>query len=129
MTAEIAVMNKRAVALAADSAVTIDYPGMPKIYFTANKLFMLSQYQPIGIMFYGTADFMGIPWETIVKLYRNALGDKVFPSLNDYVTSFFDFIQAESGLLLSEKQQITYFFRVLYSIPEASLIFRGFLSH
>ncbi len=40
MTAEVAVMNTMAVALAADSAVTI---GKGKIYNTANKLFELSR--------------------------------------------------------------------------------------
>jgi hypothetical protein len=42
MTAEVAVMNKMAVALAADSAVTVSHSGGFKIYNTVNKLFMLS---------------------------------------------------------------------------------------
>ena len=67
MTAEIAILNKNAVALAADSAVTITRPGAPKIYNTANKLFMLSKYHPVGIMVYGTAELMGVPWETVIR--------------------------------------------------------------
>ena len=39
MTAEVAVMNKLAVALAADSAVSI---GSKKVYNSANKLVMKS---------------------------------------------------------------------------------------
>ena len=46
MTAEVAVMNKSAVALAADSAVTISSEdprqGGDKVFNTANKLFTLS---------------------------------------------------------------------------------------
>lgn len=61
MTAEIAIMNKDAIALAADSAVTIEQQKGKKIYNTVNKLFMLSKYQPIGIMIYGNATFMGVP--------------------------------------------------------------------
>jgi hypothetical protein len=67
MTAEVAVMNKSAVALAADSKVTV---GSQKTYDTVNKIFTLSKVHPIGIMIYGNADFMEYPWETIVKLYR-----------------------------------------------------------
>ena len=50
MTAEVAVMNSQAVALAADSAMTINYPDGQKIYNSVNKLFMLSKYAPVGIM-------------------------------------------------------------------------------
>jgi hypothetical protein len=55
MTAEIAVINKSAIALAADSAVTIsDGNGNTKIYNGAEKLFALTKYHPVGIMIYGT---------------------------------------------------------------------------
>ena len=58
MTAEVAIMNKTAVAMAADSAVTIPTGKGQKIYNTAHKLFKLSRCQPVGIMIYGTAEFM-----------------------------------------------------------------------
>jgi hypothetical protein len=64
MTAEVAILNKTAVALAADSAITL---GSQKIYNSGNKLISLSKYQPVGIMVFGNAEFMGIPWETIIK--------------------------------------------------------------
>ncbi len=88
MTAEVAVMNKLAVALAADSAVTASLAGGPKIYNTVNKLFTLSKYAPVGVMIYGNADFMGIPWETIIKRFREKLGTKQFSELNEYATEF-----------------------------------------
>lgn len=75
MTAEIAIMNKWAVALAADSAVTIQTSENVKIYNT-NKLFMLSKYHPVGIMVYGNAELLGVPWEGIIKGYRKELGEK-----------------------------------------------------
>ena len=71
MTAEIAVLNQEAVALAADSAVT----GSAKIFQSANKIFALSKYRPVALMIYDNAQFLGVPWETIVKLYRRQLGD------------------------------------------------------
>lgn len=56
MTSEIAIMNKRAIALATDSAVTIGKKD--KIHNNTTKLFMLSQYHPVGIMVYGSSEFM-----------------------------------------------------------------------
>lgn len=74
MTAEIAVMNKWAVALAADSKVTISGMRASKAYDTVNKLFTLSKVHPVGIMVFGNAEFMEYPWETIIKLYREQKG-------------------------------------------------------
>jgi hypothetical protein len=68
MTAEIAILNKSAVALAADSKVTIGTGGGRKTFDTVNKLFTLSKVHPVGIMVFGNAEFMQFPWETIVKL-------------------------------------------------------------
>ena len=50
MTAEIAIMNKHAIALASDSAVTMSQEAGEKIKTSANKLFALSKYHPVGIM-------------------------------------------------------------------------------
>lgn len=74
MTAEIAVFNKSAVALAADSAVTISGgDGINKIYNGADKLFALSKHHPVGIMVFGSASICGIPWEMIIKEFRKKL--------------------------------------------------------
>ena len=92
MTAEIAIMNKTAVALATDSAVTIERIGDRKVYNSANKLFTLSKYHPVGIMLYGRADFMGIPWESIIKIYRSKLGKQKFDTLKEYSDNFIHYI-------------------------------------
>ncbi len=70
MTAEVAVINKSAVALAADSAITItslyrENRHPKKIFNTANKLLALSKYAPVGIMVYNASDLGGVPWETL----------------------------------------------------------------
>jgi hypothetical protein len=94
MTAEIGILNPMGVALAADSAVTIsaasEAGGRTKIYNSANKLFSLSKFHPVGIMVYGNAALMGFPWETIIKVFRAKLGDKQFDHLNDYCEQFFE---------------------------------------
>lgn len=90
MTAEIGVLNTIGVALAADSAVTI---GSSKVFNSADKLFSLSKHHPIGIMIYGNAEFMGVPWETVIKMYRKKLGNSVYGSLQEYCDDFFQFVK------------------------------------
>lgn len=105
MTAEIAVLNRFGVALAADSAVTI---GSGKIFNSAEKLFALSRTQPVGFMVYGNAYFMNIPWETVLKVYRNDLGSQSFAKLKDYSNHFLEYIKSEPRFTSpdSEKQKI-----------------------
>jgi hypothetical protein len=107
MTAEIAVMNKSAVALAADSAVTLPLRAGQKIY-TTNKLFTLSKYHPVGIMVYGRAELLEVPWETIIKSYREKLGRKKFPRLVEYHDDFIRFLE-KGGIFFSEACQQRYF--------------------
>jgi hypothetical protein len=93
MTAVVGILNKQAVALAADSAVTISGTNGRKIFNQANKVFALSKYHPVGIMLYNSASFMSTPWETLIKMYRKELGDKSFPVLKDYQEDFLAYIR------------------------------------
>src|SRR5437773_7231456 len=94
VTAEIAILNKTAVALAADSAVTMQIEGGQKIYNTVNKLFTLSKYRPVGVMVYGNAEFMGVPWESIIKEHRRELGKAKHAALRGYVDGFMAWLAA-----------------------------------
>lgn len=96
MTAEIVIMNRNAVAMAADSAVTI--ANGQKIYNSSNKLFMLSKYHPVGIMVYDSAEFLGVGWETIIKIYRNELGNKKFNTVEEYGNHFLKFLSTTDKL-------------------------------
>ena len=102
MTCEVAVMNRRGIALAADSAVTLG--DSKKIYHTAEKLFLISPSLPVGIMTFGCADMMDVPWETIVKMYARKLGAGAFNTLEEYAASFLSFIEESSALFPAEKQ-------------------------
>lgn len=108
MTAEIAILNKNAIALAADSAVTLQQADSAKIYNTANKLFMLSKHAPVGIMIYGSAAFMHIPWETVIKMYRSHLGEKHYNHLEEYANDFISFLE-EARTLFPESAQEEYY--------------------
>src|ERR1051325_10219269 len=104
MTAEIAILNRNAVAMAADSAVTLQLPGGQKIYNTVNKLFALSKYRPVGVMVYGSGDFMRIPWETIIKMYRADLYEGKYDSLEEYASNFINFFERENILFPAQLQ-------------------------
>ena len=98
-------MNNQAVALATDSAVTID--GGKKIYNSANKLFCLSKYHPVGIMIYGNATFMNIPYETIIKMFRESLAETKCNTLDGYAKKFISFLNVNK-IGVSKKQQEEY---------------------
>ena len=106
MTAEIAILNSQAVALAADSAVTVSdgTRRAPKIYNTVNKLFTLSKHEPVGVMIYGSAQLGGLPVETAVKVFRDQLGHDAFGSLQEYADSFLRFLGTSALLYPQERQ-------------------------
>lgn len=93
MTAEISIMNKIGVALAADSAVTLG-GGEGKIYTSADKLFQLSTVAPVAIMVYGNTNLAAVPWETIIKTYRIELGHKTYAKLEGYMHGLIRFISS-----------------------------------
>jgi len=92
MTAVIGIINKSAAAIAADSAVTVGGPKGPKIFNRANKIFTISKGQPVGLMIYNQGEFMGTPWETIIKLYRSSLKDATFGTVEEYKNHFIQFL-------------------------------------
>jgi hypothetical protein len=109
MTAEVAVLNRSAIALAADRAVTIESfssrQKKTKVFNTANKLFSLSKYAPVGIMVYNTMTLGGVPWEAVIKQYRARLGASKFDHLDDYCSDFFSFLRANRVLFSEEDQR------------------------
>jgi len=122
MTAEIAVMNQSAVALAADSAAT---RSEAKI-FTANKIFALSKYRPVAVMIYGSSACMNVPWETIIKQFRAELGEADLATVSDFGDALFKYIGANRALFpQSEQEQFAFiyaaekFARIKKNIVEA----------
>lgn len=109
MTAEIAILNTVGVALAADSAVTLEVRSQnstdKKIFNSTNKLFALSKFHPVGIMVFGNASLMGLPWEIIIKNYRSQLWKKGFDNLFEYADDFLKYLEH----ILPEEEQEKYF--------------------
>jgi hypothetical protein len=106
MTAVLGILNKQAVAIAADSAVTIGGPNNHKIFNRANKVFALSKRHPVGIMLYNSASFMTTPWETIIKVYRKHLGDNSFPTVKGYQENFIEFLRLKGFFTDADLQKL-----------------------
>ncbi len=123
MTAEIGILNKTAVVLAGDSAVTIG--DGKKVYNTANKIFQLTSKGTVGIMIYNQANWMGIPLETIVKSYNKVAGEIQFSTLEEYRDSFIDFIKTNIFKFVSSKSQediVNYkCFEIIQSLAETGI--------
>jgi hypothetical protein len=93
MTAEIAILNKSAVVLAADSAVTISAgSNQEKIFDSADKLFELSSSDPIAIMVNNNMHFMEVPLQVIIKDYRSKC--RQFEKVEDAALDFLKHLEA-----------------------------------
>lgn len=97
MTCEVAVMNRLGVALAADSAVTftqVHVDRQERTFATgANKIFQLTEREPVGAMVFNNASLQGVPWEVIVKAFRAEFDANHFATLAEYVGALQNFIQ------------------------------------
>lgn len=89
MTAEVVVMNRKGVAMAADSAGTLSSRGTFKIYNSNDKLFQISDKCHIGALTYGYSDINGAPFELIIgrfkEQHRNAIWGKVDDCKIDFI--------------------------------------------
>ena len=86
-------MTPSAVAMAADSIVNINGN---KTYEGVNKLFMLSKNPPMGIMIYNNANFISIPFETLIKDFRYKFeNDKSLDTVDDFRNKFKEYLETE----------------------------------
>jgi len=91
MTAEIALLNRRALAFAADSAVTITGGANDKIFNTAEKIFEISRAVPMGLMIYNSSSLVGVPLDVLARKFR-AEHDRKFTSCKDACEAFLKFL-------------------------------------
>jgi hypothetical protein len=108
MTSEVVVMNCLGVALASDSAATVKNGVSDKLFNSADKLFMLSKRHPVGVMIYGSAALLGVPWETIIKVFRRKLDGERFDQLEDYGKALLAFLDDNDDLFPQELQDQFY---------------------
>lgn len=92
MTAEIAIVNRSSVTLAADSAMSLSVGGRKKIYASTDKIFELSERDAIGLMIYNNLEFMGAPIDVLIKHFRGTEHCCAFESIADSADSFFSYL-------------------------------------
>lgn len=112
MTSEVVLMNRLAVALAADSATTVTYwnkgTAESRFFKGANKIFNLLPGHPVGLMTYATANLQGVPWEVVVKAFRKSKVAKPQKKLEAYASALFQFVEKDKNLF-PEKYQVEQF--------------------
>lgn len=120
MTAEIGILNKNGVVLAADSAVTITNGTNSKVLNSARKLFTLPNEHSIGIMIYGNASFMGVPWDIIISEFKKSIENEVLSNTSQYIDSLINFliefkpIQSQEALTHYVTQQTLNYLDIIF---------------
>ena len=109
MTSEVVLMNRQAVAMAADSAVTITGGNYLKTYQSADKLFPLVEGQPVAVMIYNNAEIMSTPWETVISLYREQTRGRALDTVDAYAKDFMSFLSGNMDLFPANDQDTEYF--------------------
>ena len=104
MTSVVGILNKRGLAIAADSAVTRTRSRRgneeEKVTKNGNKMVRMSDVDPIAVMITGSADFLGVPWDVIVRRFRQRRGEekKHYKSVEECVYDFFDYVASNETL-------------------------------
>jgi hypothetical protein len=99
-------MNASAIAMAADTAVSIPYGTGTKTYTRARKLLPLHETQPVAVMVWDAPGHLLLPWEVIVGEFRKT-HQAVLNELDQYVGAFFDFVDTESGKWAADTDEAT----------------------
>lgn len=136
MTSEVLILNKRAVVLAADSAVTASGGSQPRYSKSANKIFEISDNGAVAAAIYGSDQLDCVPWELALKLFRNQLAGASFATVGEYSTALVKFLGANEKLIPSAVRSAwieTQFDQALRFILEAAkvndpLVFDGNLT-
>lgn len=99
MTSEVLILNKRAVVLGADSAVTTSGGGdHPRYSKAANKIFELTKLGSVAAAIYGSASIDQVPWEVVLKLFRKNLDNTSFAQLDEYASALAAFLNGNNAL-------------------------------
>ena len=99
MTSEVIILNKKAVVIGADSAVTSMVGGKhPRYSKSADKLFELSANGSVAVMIHGSASIDGVPWELAIKLFGAELGGQTLRTVSEYATALLSFLSSNERL-------------------------------
>lgn len=105
MTAVIGMLNKKGVAIAADSAVTRTRGGDQKVTKNGNKMVRVSDVIPVSVMITGNALFIRNPWDIIVRKYRQERGNIYHSSVEDSMRDLLDYISLNDAFWNSGNEE------------------------
>lgn len=110
MTAVVGILNKRGIAIAADSAVTFTNAdkkitqnqkgekiilSQDKVINSGDKMLRLKDGQPIAIMIVGCALLKNLPWDIIIRWYRKQNDSTGFTKFQQYINHFKEFVESD----------------------------------
>ncbi len=110
MTAIVGILNKRGIAIAADSTVTFTNAIQEiaiqnknekvisikdKVVNSGDKMLRLKDKQPVAVMIVGNSLLTRLPWDVIVRWYRKQNDSSGFPKLEEYIQHFKVFVDSE----------------------------------
>jgi 20S proteasome alpha/beta subunit len=104
MTTQIAVLNPLGVALATDSAAIANSGGAMTVFNSVDKLFELSRQFPVALMFNGSCDCFDVPWELLIKDFRDSPGAAANKSIRDWAQQFMRFVEARQDFAADAAQ-------------------------
>lgn len=112
MTSEVLMLNKNAVVIAADSAVTTGRDPHPRYSKTANKIFDLTSRGNVALTIYASAEIDNVPWEIALKQFRQQdTKTPQRPHLKEYVNELITYLQDNNYLFPKEVQSSLLNFR------------------
>lgn len=105
VTSEVLILNKRAIVIGADSAVTTSGGEHPRYSKSANKIFELSKHGNVAAAIYGSASVDTVPWEVALKLFRAHIDGAKFNTLAEYGAALFAYLSSNNKIFPTEKRK------------------------
>jgi len=133
MTSEVLMLNKNAVVIAADSAVTTGRDPHPRYSKAANKIFDLSLYGNVAVTIFAAAEIDRVPWELALKQFRqHDATNTQRPKLDDYVGALVTYLECNPTLfpaaLQSDLLKRRFFQAALFVLQRVGALFPDFIN-
>ena len=103
MTSQLILANGSGVALASDSAASLDIGRY--VYETKEKIVPLSEPHQIAVVGAGLADFYKLPTKVVVRQWDRSLGDERLSSVEEYRDRFMSWLAHSLDELASPEQR------------------------
>ena len=97
-------MNKLGIALASDSALTIQLGDNRRTYGSAEKIFQIGPEHKVAVLHSGSTEFMGYPYEVLITEWRKTL-TRPLSTLRAYADSFVRWLSHRPDLFSQEVQE------------------------